>query len=164
PPWLLVAVPGLLALTGLALGPAAPWLEDLISRHTGLYPEGADPAHLILWAGQITPALLLSVVIWVLGALLFLGSRPVAALQRSLQVPLDAGRSYQQLVRGVDRLALEVTGGFQRGSLPSLLAIILLVLVALPAIAMVRGVTWPTEVQWFDTPAQVGVGVVIVVA
>ncbi|WP_256838913.1 Na+/H+ antiporter subunit A [Ornithinimicrobium faecis] len=164
PEWLLVAVPGVLALAGLALGPAAPWLEDLISRHTGLYPAGDDPAHLVLWSGAITPALLLSVVIWVLGTALFLGRAPVATLQRKMQFPMDAGRSYQHVVRGVDRLALEVTGGFQRGSLPTLLAIILLVLVVLPAIVMVRGVTWPDDIRWFDTPAQVGVGLVIVVA
>ena len=164
PGWLLVSVPGILALAGLALGPAAPWLEDVISRHTGLYPAGEDPAHLVLWSGAVTPALMLSVVIWLLGAALFLGSAPVAALQRRLQGPFDAARAYQQIVRGVDRLALEVTGGFQRGSLPTLLAIILLVLVTMPAIVMLRGVTWPAEVRWFDIPAQVGVGLVIIVA
>ncbi|WP_109472759.1 Na+/H+ antiporter subunit A [Ornithinimicrobium cavernae] len=163
PEYLLVTVPVVLALAGLALGPLSPVLEDLLARHTSVFPAGEDPAHLALWSG-LTPALGLSVVIWVLGGLLFLGSAPVAAVQRRLQLPYDAGRSYQHLVRGVDRLALEVTGGFQRGSLPTLLAIILLVLVALPTVVLVRGVTWPSGVRWFDTPAQVGVALVIVVA
>ncbi|NLG23577.1 MAG: Na+/H+ antiporter subunit A [Actinomycetales bacterium] len=164
PQWLLLAVPGALALGGLALGVLAPQLEGVLSRYTGAYPAGEDPAHLVLWAGEVTPALLLSVVIWVLGALLFLAHTPIAKLQKKLQFPIDAGRTYQQLIRGLDRLALEVTGGFQRGSLPSLLAIILLVTVALPTIAMVSGATWPDATRWFDSPAQVGVAVVIAVA
>ncbi|QDO87094.1 Na+/H+ antiporter subunit A [Ornithinimicrobium ciconiae] len=164
PEWLLVGVPGLLALTGLALGPAAPFLEDLLARHTDLYPAGDDPAHLVLWSGSITPALVLSVLIWILGALLFLASGPVSSFQRKVQFPLDAGRTYQHFVRGVDRLALEVTGGFQRGSLPSLLAIILLVTVALPVVALAHGAVWPEEVRWFDHPGQVGVAVIVVAA
>ncbi|MCK0114306.1 Na+/H+ antiporter subunit A [Ornithinimicrobium sp. F0845] len=163
PRWLLVAVPGVLGLGGLVLGVLAPALEGALARYTGVYPVGDHPAHLVLWAG-ITPALLLSVVIWILGALLFLASGRVAALQRRLHFPVDAARTYQQLVRGLDRLALEVTGGFQRGSLPTLLAIILLVTVTLPTIAMVRGSTWPEGIRWFDHPGQVGVGVVTVAA
>ncbi|USQ76305.1 Na+/H+ antiporter subunit A [Ornithinimicrobium cryptoxanthini] len=163
PERLLVAVPGVLGLAGLVAGLASPLLEVEFARYASAYPVTDHEPHLALWSGFV-PALGVSALIWVLGSLLFLGSAPVAHLQRRLQVPLDAGRVYQQLVRGVDRLALEVTGGFQRGSLPTLLAIILVVLVTLPTVQLVRGVTWPDDITWFDRPAQVGVGVVVVFA
>jgi multicomponent Na+:H+ antiporter subunit A len=162
PGWLLVAVPGALGLAGLVAGVLSPAVEKILLSYTDVYTSGYE-AHLALWSGFV-PALWISVGIWVAGTLLFLGSSGVARLQRRLQFPLDAGRTYQLVVRGVDRLALEVTGGFQRGSLPTLLAIILLVLVTLPAAQFLRGATWPDSVRWFDSPQQLGVGIVVVVA
>ena len=48
----------------------------------------------------------------------------------SLPHVADAEEVYQKLMRGIDRLAVEVTARTQRGSLPIYLGVILLVLVA----------------------------------
>ncbi len=168
PPWhqpapLLVAIPVLLGTTGLLLGPLAPLLEQVLLPYAEQWPASDHPVHLTIWHG-LGPALLLSVLTWVAGGALFLGRERVATVQAAVPHVADAGRAYQQLMRGVDRGALEVTGALQRGSLPSLLGVILAVLVLLPGIQLLRGVTWPSEVRWADTAAQVGVAVLVVIA
>src|SRR5690606_7468471 len=158
----LVAVPGVLGLAGLVIGVLSPAVEKIFTPYTEVYESGYE-SHLALWSGFV-PAFWVSVGVWIVGTLLFLGNARIAMLQRRLHFPFEASRTYQLVVRGVDRLALEVTGGFQRGSLPSLLAIILMVLVTLPAVQFLRGATWPDSLRWFDSPQQVGVGIVVIVA
>jgi multicomponent Na+:H+ antiporter subunit A len=160
---LLVAVPVLLGATGLLLGPTSGLLEPLLEGHTFAWPEGAYPVHLGLWHG-VNTALLLSLATWALGSGLFLARDRVAAAQAGGPPVPDAARTYQQLMRGVDRVALEVTGAVQRGSLPRLLGTILLVLILLPGVQLLRGVTWPEQVVWAESAAQVAVAVLIVIA
>ncbi|MCE0487029.1 Na+/H+ antiporter subunit A [Ornithinimicrobium sediminis] len=159
----LVAVPVALGVSGLVLGPLAPLLEEVLLPYAAQWPEGAYPVSLAVWHG-VNPALLLSVLTWLAGAALFLAREPVATFQARVPRVVDAGRGYQRIVHGVDRGALEVTGAFQRGSLPKLLGIILSVLVALLGAQLLRGVTWPSEVRWADTTGQVGVAVLVVIA
>ncbi len=163
PGWLLAGVPALLAGAGLLLGPASPLLEGALERHTLAWPADEHTVHLGLWHG-VTAALILSVATWLVGAGLFAVRRPVAHAQARASLRVDAGAGYQRLMRGLDRLALELTGALQRGSLPTLLATILLVLVAVPGWYLTRGVTWPAEVRAWDSPGQVAVGLVMVVA
>jgi multicomponent Na+:H+ antiporter subunit A len=163
---LLVAVPALLSVLGLVLGPASPLLETVLGPHAAAVDHLPDPypVHLGLWHGLGLP-LLMSVVVWVLGA----GWWWLQA-RRPVEVPVpvwpfDAGRSYQHTVRGLDRLALETTGFLQRGSLPMLLGTIFTVLVVLPGSwLLLERPAWPDDVRIADGPAQVATGAIVVVA
>jgi multicomponent Na+:H+ antiporter subunit A len=163
PGTLLVAVPVVLGLTGLVLGLLSPLLEPVLAPYADtLRPSGVE-VELGLWHG-FNVALGMSVLTWVVGALLFWARHPVARFQASIPEVPSAAHVYQLTMRGVDRLALETTGAFQRGSLPALLSIILGVLVVLPGIQLLRGVTWPEELRWYDTPAQPAIALLVLFA
>jgi multicomponent Na+:H+ antiporter subunit A len=160
---LLVTVPVVLGFSGLVLGVLSPLVEPLITPYADTLRTADHEVHLGLWHG-FNVALGLSVLTWAVGALLFRARHAVARFQAAVPESPSAAHLYQQTMRGVDRLALETTGAFQRGSLPALLSIILGVLVVLPGIQLLRGVTWPEEVRWYDTPAQPAIALLILFA
>ena len=96
--------------------------------------------------------------------LLFWQRHLIARAQSTFPAVLEAEEAYQKTMRGVDRLAVEVTAVTQRGSLPLYLGAILLVVIALPGGALLVLRDWPAGVRAFDTPAQLLVGAVMVVA
>ena len=125
PTALFLAAPAVLALTGLVLGPASPWLEPLIAAYADTLPLMADSAEkLALWHGW-QPALALSALSLLAGAALFAGRRSVTRWQRRHAVGASADEGYRNAVQGLDRLAVLVTGTTQRGSLPAYLGTIL---------------------------------------
>ena len=129
-----LAPAGLLALTGLALAALPGPLERLLTAHTATIPAldpTAPPSHLALWHGW-TPVLAVSAAVWLLGALLAAGRRPVEAFQRRVQFPVDALRTYRRITGALDETAVWVTGRTQTGSLRRYLAIILTTAAALP--------------------------------
>jgi multicomponent Na+:H+ antiporter subunit A len=134
------AAPVILAVATVVTGFAGAWLTPRFMTYAAEFAPGSHEPVLTLWHG-FTLALGLSVVIVVAGIALFVWRKPVAAAQHAvvdrLRVP-DAERSYNVLMRGVDRLSIEVTGLTQRGSLPIYLGAILLVLIIAPGIALVR--------------------------
>ncbi|WP_202613608.1 Na+/H+ antiporter subunit A [Ornithinimicrobium cerasi] len=166
PSWLLVAVPGLLSVLGLVLGPASPLLESVLEPHTATVDHLADvyPVHLGLWHGLGLP-LLVSALVWLLGAAWW-GLQARRPVEVPVPIwPFDAGRSYQHTVRGLDRVALETTGFVQRGSLPMLLGTIFTVLVVLPGSwLLLEDPAWPQEVRLSDGPGQVATGAIVVIA
>ncbi|MGO0575858.1 Na+/H+ antiporter subunit A [Ornithinimicrobium panacihumi] len=163
PSWILVSVPVALSLGGLLLGLTSTSLEKVLEPHTSAVTHVADahPVHLGLWHGISLP-LLVSVGIWVAGALWWwLQARRPVEVPIPLS-PLDAGRVYQHLIRGVDRAALETTGFMQRGSLPVLLGTIVAVVVLLPgAVLLLDGVSLP-QVRLADSAAQIATGALVV--
>ncbi|QFG70011.1 Na+/H+ antiporter subunit A [Ornithinimicrobium pratense] len=166
PTAILIGVPLLLALASVVLGVTSTALEAALAPHTSSVTAVADgyAVHLGLWHGLGLP-LYASILVWVLGTLWW-----GAQARRPVEVPVplwpfDAGRTYHHLMRGLDRTALEITGFFQRGSLPALLGIIISVLIALPAYQMVTGdIAWPERVRIADSAAQVAVIVLIILA
>ncbi|ROO58864.1 multisubunit sodium/proton antiporter MrpA subunit /multisubunit sodium/proton antiporter MrpB subunit [Micromonospora sp. Llam0] len=152
---------GVLALLGLLLGPAAGVVDTVLTPYAGLF--GPGDYHLALWHG-FTPALGLSLVALVGGAALFLARERVAAVQRRLRAPTDGATSYAQATHLLDRISVEVTGATQRGSLPQYLSIILLVLVTVPGGALLVTRPWTGQWRWYDTPVQIAVAAVLVVA
>src|SRR3954447_16454280 len=159
-----LAAPAVLVLAGLVGGPASPWLESLVAEYAGTLPLRAPEAEeLGLWHGW-QPALLLSAVSLVAGAALFAGRRRVGRLQRRVAVGAPAGEGHWNVIQGLDRLSVLVTGTTQRGSLPAYLGTILVVVLALPGTLLLTRAPWPGEWRAWDTPVQALVGVVVLIA
>ncbi|KGN37701.1 Na+/H+ antiporter subunit A [Knoellia subterranea] len=135
-----VVAPVLLAGLSLVGGFAGGFLTPRLMAYAGELPSGAHAPQLTLWHG-FTPALGLSALAIAGGLLLWIGRRAVASAQRrvveGLHLP-EAEVVYHAIIRGVDRLSIEVTGRTQRGSLPVYVGIILVVLVTIPGIALVQ--------------------------
>ncbi|WP_369255458.1 Na+/H+ antiporter subunit A [Geodermatophilus amargosae] len=164
PEALFLAAPAVLALTGLVLGPASPLLDPLVAAYAETLPLYAPEAeHLALWHGW-QPALALSALTVLGGAALFAVRGPVQRLQGRVAVGASADEGYWNVVQGVDRLSVLVTGTTQRGSLPAYLGTILVVVLALPGTLLLTRAPWPGEWRAWDTPVQAVVGVVVVTA
>ncbi|WP_434739861.1 Na+/H+ antiporter subunit A [Micromonospora sp. SH-82] len=163
PGWAFLAPAALLAVAGLAVGAAAPAIDTVLAPHADQYSTGTDPGyHLALWHG-LTLALGLSVVAVGAGAGLFLLLQR-RKLHPALRLPFDGGTAYHKVNAGLDRLAVELTGATQRGSLPFYLGVILVVMVVLPGSVLLAGAPWPQRFQLWDTPLQAVAGAVVVVA
>ncbi|MEU4772497.1 Na+/H+ antiporter subunit A [Micromonospora sp. NPDC023644] len=160
--WPFLAPAVVLAAAGLAAGLLAPAVDEVLAPYADLYPS-ADPGyHLALWHGP-TPALGLSALAVAAGVGLFL-LRHRGRLGPAVRLPFDGAAVYDRLIGGVDRLAVELTGATQRGSLPFYLGVILLVLIALPGGALLAGLPWPQRFQLWDTPLQAVAAAVVIVA
>lgn len=170
PGWAFVAPAALLAVAGLAVGLAAPAMDRLLSTYADEYPGAGRPYHLALWHGFGLP-LLLSAVALIAGAAIFAVSRRRAVPGEKRPEHDQAQRdrperrsAYAVAMAGVDRLAVEVTGATQRGSLPFYVGVILLVMVAIGGTALAAGAPWPDDVRLWDSPTQIVPATVIVVA
>ncbi len=157
---MLAVAPVVLALVGLVGGFGGGLVELVLAPHVDAVPAGEEAPHLALWHG-VTPALVASVLAWVLGALLHraLGRRRRAPHG---QDPLERG--YHAGMRGLDRLAVEVTSRIQTGSLPMHLTTILLVVVALPGVALLLSGALTRDVRLFDSAGQVAAAVIVSIA
>ena len=161
PGLIMVAPVALLALLSLAVGVGAPAVDRLLAAYADQFPSTAPPYQLALWHG-LTPALLLSLVVLAAGAALFWAGHRGRSL--AIRLPMDGTTVYERVMSVVDRLAVVVTGATQRGSLPFYLVVILLVLVALPGMALLLSAPWPRSARAWDTPLQAVVGVLIIIA
>jgi multicomponent Na+:H+ antiporter subunit A len=161
---LFLAAPAILAVTGLIAGPGSPLLEPLVASYADTLPLLAPEAEeLALWHGW-QPALALSALSLLGGAALFAVRTPVSSAQRRLAVGASADEAYWNVLQGLDRLSVLVTGTTQRGSLPAYLGTILVVVLALPGSVLLTRAPWPGEWRAWDTPVQALVGAVILFA
>jgi multicomponent Na+:H+ antiporter subunit A len=161
---LFLTAPALLALAGLVAGPASPLLAPLVTGYAETLPLFApEYEELALWHG-LEPALALSAVTLLGGAALFAARARVNRLQRRLAVGASADEGYWNVIQGLDRLSVLVTGTTQRGSLPAYLGTILVVVLALPGTVLLTQAPWPEEWRAWDTPVQAMVGVVVITA
>jgi multicomponent Na+:H+ antiporter subunit A len=147
----LLAAPMVLAVAGLAAGIAAPAVDRVLSPYADRLSATGPVYHLALWHGPGV-ALGLSALVLVLGAALFRVGAP--AVDRRSARPGDgpAESGYDRLMAAVDRVAVEVTGATQRGSLPLYLGVILLVLVATAGTVLVAGMPFGRPVRLWDDP------------
>ena len=158
---LFLTAPALLAAAGLLAGPLSPLLGALVARYAGTLPRLApEPAVLGLWHGW-EPALALSAAAIAAGVALFAVRSRVARGQRRLAVRRSADQAYWNVLQGLDRLAVLVTGTTQRGTLPAYLGTILVVVLALPGTLLLTRAPWPAHWRLWDTPIQALVGVVV---
>ncbi|MGD7704739.1 Na+/H+ antiporter subunit A [Microlunatus sp. Y2014] len=155
--------PVVLGLASLAGGFLGPVLSGLFEPYVATVTVGKEGHGLALWQGLTVP-LAISGGILVAGVVLFWLQDTIIAMQSGFPSAVSAEGAYLKLMRGVDRLAVEVTAVTQRGSLPLYLGTILLTVVALPGGTLLVMQHWPSRLIWFDSPPQAVVGVVIMVA
>ena len=158
-----LAPSALLAAMSLVLGFAARAESTMLAPYADSLPSGGEYDELALWHGW-NLALALSLVSLGVGLAGFWKRVRVAHVQGALALPWSADRTYQSLVRSLDRIAVEVTGLTQRGSLGIYLSVILAVVVLLPGGATVAAVGAPVELVRWDNAGQLVVAVVVVVA
>ena len=157
--------PVVLAAGTLVAGFAGAWLTPRLMAYAEEFGPGSHEAELTLWHG-FSLALGLSAICIVAGLALFIWRKPVAAAQHAVvdrvRMP-DAERSYYGIMRGVDRLSVEVTGLTQRGSLPIYLGVILVVLIVVPGTALV--IAWDDiSVRGADSRIQLAAALLMAVA
>ncbi|WP_349826764.1 Na+/H+ antiporter subunit A [Brevibacterium litoralis] len=161
----------LLSVGTLVLGiGAAWWVDPLVAAHTGAL-DGAhpgfgalDPAyHLALWHG-LEPALLFSAATLALGLLAFRFREGVSVFQAAMPDGIDFHQLYRRMIDGLERLAAEVTAQTQRGSLPFYQGTIHVVAVLAIGVPLVLNDTWPTGIDFAQSPVQVLVAVCMIAA
>ncbi|MET0590669.1 MAG: Na+/H+ antiporter subunit A [Naasia sp.] len=160
-----IVAPAVLALLGLVAGLLSSLIDPLIAPAADVLPtEGGEVYHLALWHG-LEPALFISAGT-ILGGLLVFRLRRTHEAPAGSEAPRRAMAvdAYRGTLRATDRIAALVTGTTQRGSLPFYLAIILIVLLATAGAALVRVRDWPEQVLPFDSPYQIVIGAVMMVA
>src|SRR5699024_2822150 len=141
---LYLSVPALLATGGLVLGLWSAPVEALISSYVDTaFPPGSpwygdETYHLGLWHGLGIP-LALTVVVYLLGTMLYVAQRIVERMQFESPALGHADGIYDAVLRLFDVLSRRLTGSIQRGSLPLTLGIILLTLVLFPFISLLVG-------------------------
>lgn len=152
PSLLLVWPAMILAVLGLAVALLPQLGEHLLAPYADTYPEG-EPGHLVLWAG-FTPTFVLTLAILLAGALLFVIRDRVERWQTAAYHGPEADRVYRRFMRRLDDVAADVTAVTQRGSLPLYLGLILVVFVVSVGGTALASTVFPSEVRWWDTPAQ----------
>ncbi|MEU6998122.1 Na+/H+ antiporter subunit A [Nonomuraea sp. NPDC046570] len=135
----------LLSVLGLAIAPLSSWYGTAMTPYTTAFAAQGHGTHLALWTGAAVP-LLLSAAALLAGVLLFWVREPLARVGVALHV-VDSGHAYWSLVRRLDRLATQVTGVAQRGSLPDYLTIALVAVVGVGAFSLAYGPTPPLRVD-----------------
>ena len=159
-----LSTPIVLALSGIAMGIAAPFVDDTLVGYADALPAepGVEPYYLALWHG-LEPALGISALTLLGGIGLFLlRDRVVALHARAGNVPA-AVDAYRGVMQFIDRTAAKTTGTTQRGSLPFYLGVILTVFIAAVGTALALNRTWPAEYVFWDYPAELAVGLVMII-
>jgi multicomponent Na+:H+ antiporter subunit A len=154
-----------LGAAGLVLGLAPGLVDPLVQAYADGYPR-EEVEHLALWHG-LTAALGWSALTLAAGAALFVLREPVRLVQRRASRVLgavDADRSYDGSLSGLDRLAQRTTGIVQSGSLPVYLGTVLLTLVVLLGGALAAGTRITGDLTAWDRPVQALVAVVVAAA
>ncbi|MEJ1154291.1 Na+/H+ antiporter subunit A [Microbacterium marmarense] len=118
-------------------------------------------AHLALWHG-FEAALWISLGTLVLGAVAFWITAKRDLTSRVL--PFTASDVYNITLRGIARLSVITTSLTQRGSLPVYVGTIFVVLVAAEGTALLAGSDWQSELDLYQTPMQLLVAPVMIVA
>ncbi len=155
------APPAVLAAATLALGLLPVFADGLVGRAVGAIVPDAHRVHLSLWHG-VNLALGLSVVVYVVGSLLFVARRPVAGvLARGHAIP-NGSDVYLAVLRGLNLLADRVTRFVQNGSLPFYAGVILFTAAVAPGLYLLVEGERPAWPEFLDSPAHIPVVIALV--
>ncbi|RKR90870.1 multisubunit sodium/proton antiporter MrpA subunit /multisubunit sodium/proton antiporter MrpB subunit [Micromonospora pisi] len=157
----MLAPVALLALAGLVTGVLAGPVDILLVPYAGRF--GPGKYHLGIWHGPGL-AVGLSLLALVGGGLLFALRDRLAPIITRLHSPFDGAAAYERITYWLDRVAVEVTGATQRGSLPQYLGTILVVLVVVPGGALLLGSPWPERITLWQSPVQLVIAGVLATA
>jgi multicomponent Na+:H+ antiporter subunit A len=160
--WDFNLAPGILSVATVLLGPFIMLIDPMLAAYADTVPGGGD-YHLALWHG-FEPALGVSAVVVLLGLIIFAQRKRVARWQATVPAWVDAGHGYGHTVRFIDRIAARTTHLAQRGGLPQYLSTILVVFVLALGAASFVNRTWPETVVLWDYPAQVIIGLIMIIA
>lgn len=155
--------PAILALTGLVLAPLFGTIGTVLEGYSQLFPSEGYEYSLKLWHG-FDAAFFISAATLLGGLALFWARAQVFRLQSRVPSLVDSNKLYRSGLRTLDRIALRVTATTQRGSLPFYLTVILLVMVGSVGSTLALNRTWPDSIRLFDSPGQLAIGTVMIVA
>ncbi|GGM50735.1 hypothetical protein GCM10012275_21960 [Longimycelium tulufanense] len=131
---------GVLGVAGLLFGLWPHASNVLATPYADHYPSPVERYHLALWQG-LTPTLVLSALVIVLGLVVYAGLDRITAVRQRLPALPDAERAFERTVRGVNQIAVGATRYTQAGSLPLYLTTILLVVLVGPGTMLLFGTT-----------------------
>jgi multicomponent Na+:H+ antiporter subunit A len=158
-----LTAPALLAAASVALGFLSGPQNTVLMQYAAAFPAGGHHPGLALWH-EPGLAFALSMVSLALGLALFWRRDAFALLQSIVTPPWSTEQGYLGTMRRLDRLAVEVTGLTQRGSVAIYLGVILVVVVLLPGGALLAAADGPFALVPWDGAAQPVVALVVVVA
>jgi multicomponent K+:H+ antiporter subunit A len=137
PLWMRVPVMILVTLCLLVGVFPARTVDPILTLAAGAVLQGPPPAHdLAIWHG-ISPALWMSVIALLGGALLYSGRRPLFALQQRLEGTLDARAMFERVLAGLRAAARRITALLENGSLQRQAALFIVAALALGGAGMV---------------------------
>ena len=167
PPIGFLGAPVILSGLTVVAGLAAPLLDKALAPYADTAPLSTPgvavpehTAHLALWHG-LEPALWISIATIAAGVLVFALTRR-ATIDRIL--PFSAPDVYNAALRGVARLSVLTTSFTQTGSLPVYVGTIFIVFVAAEGTVLLSGGQWRTDFEAYQTPAQLLVAPLMIVA
>jgi multicomponent Na+:H+ antiporter subunit A len=163
-----LAAPVVLAALCVGVGLLGAPETTMLAPYADSVPSPGADAHdatLTLWHG-FGPALWLSVLSVGGGLALFWRREGFGRVQVALGSGWSTEHGYLRLVRRLDRVAVEVTGLTQRGSVGAYVGVILLVVVLAPGAALVAALlpALPEVRAWDSSGQVVVVGVVVLAA
>ncbi|WP_430592533.1 Na+/H+ antiporter subunit A [Humidisolicoccus flavus] len=157
----MIVFPSILAVAVIVGGFSGSFLDTVFAPAANAQPAGEAPEHLSLWHG-FTLALLGSVIAIVAGIVVFV------MLGRGRRKPVEgvvsAARIFQVGLRGIDRLAVELTGRTQTGSLPLHVTAIMLTVLLLPGSALAISGAFDFDIRPYDSIGQLAVAIAICIA
>lgn len=160
---LMVGMAAVLAAGTVIAGLVPAVLDPLINRASVAVQGGSVDKHLALWHG-LTPGLALSGVAIGLGTVLAWQHRAVAGFQDALPRLPAASAVFDGMIDKLIHFAVRIEDVFQHRSLPSYLATAVSVVILVPGSALLTQTSLPDSVPFADTPAQIAVTAVLVVA
>ncbi|HUF83794.1 MAG TPA: hydrogen gas-evolving membrane-bound hydrogenase subunit E [Acidimicrobiia bacterium] len=163
PPAAFVLPAVLLAGVTVVLGAVPRLLDRFLNGAAAALDPAVVPESFQLWHGVGEP-LMLSALTLAAGLAVWLGGRGLERRGARLPGLPNADGAYQRTVRGIALGADRVTGVVQNGSLPVYLAVVLLTVLALPGFVLVRDLAWPEGLTAAESPVQVGMSGLVVVA
>ena len=160
---MLVAPAAALAVLTVAFGFAPQWIEPLVVA-AGASLAAPDKAfHLALWSG-FAPSIAWSALAVGAGLMMFWQRETVERIQSLTARFPSAEQAYSSSVTVLDRVARQVTGRIQVGSLPVYGGVIMATVTLGVGAMVVRA--WPLgmTIEFSDSPFQVAVSLFVIVA